>query len=129
MRSSLARAAAALPLALVVASCLSVAPECTPAPAPALNVTVVDAATGAYRAAGATVTVTEGDYAADLEPGDFAPSGERATRHGPFGRAGVYAVTVRHPGYETWQREGVRVETDRCGVVTVPLRAELRPVA
>lgn len=125
MAPLLARAALAALLPLGAGGCLSAGPGCTPAPAPALNVTIVDAVTGAYRAEGARAVVTDGSFRAELAPGDFAPGGERATRHGPFGREGVYDIVVTHPGYETWRAGGVRVRRDRCGVVTVPVRAAL----
>jgi len=110
--------------ALLAGACIRVDPGCTPAPAPALNVTIVDAATGAYLAAGATVLAVDGSFRETLGPGDYAPSGELATRDGVFGRAGSYTVTVSHPGYADWSRR-VDVRSDRCGVVTAPVRAEL----
>ena len=115
------------PLAiLALTSCLSAGPDCTPAPSPAFNVTVVDAATGAFLAAGASGVAIDGSFEQALTPGDFAGSGARASLYGPLGRAGRYTVVVRHPGYQEWRREGVNVSNGRCGVETVPLRAELQ---
>lgn len=116
------------PLAIIaLSSCLSAGPDCTPAPSPAFNVTVIDAASGAFLAAGAHGLAIDGSFEQALTPGDFAPSGERASLYGPFGRAGTYTVVVRHAGYREWRRDGIGVSHGRCGVETVPLRAELQP--
>lgn len=112
-------------LAVTLAACNSRALlNCVAEPAAALDVTIVDARTGAYLAAGATVLARDGSFSEWLGPGNYAPGGDLASRRGAFGRPGTYDVTVSHPGYEDWSTRA-RVGSDRCGAVTVPIRAVL----
>lgn len=96
----------------------------------AVDVEVVDASTGAYVARGASGVVTEGAYADSLRAVGFRgvhPADTVTTLGAALGRAGVYTVRVQRPGYATFERAGVRVATDECGVVTTRLTARLAP--
>jgi len=121
-------AALALLLLLLPGCNRSALLNCIPAASPVLNVTIVESGTGAFLAAGATAVAVDGGHSETLVPGDYAPSGELASRMGLFGRAGSYTITVTHPGYETWTGTA-RASRDACGVVTVPVRAELQASA
>ena len=113
-----------LPLLAAAACQPNVLRNCIPAPSPAVNVTIVDAATGAYLAADATAVAADGSFQETLEPGDHAPTGELASRQGAFGRAGTYTLTVTHPGYADWQGQAT-ARRGSCGVETTAVRAEL----
>jgi hypothetical protein len=41
----------------------------------------------------------------------------------------VYTVVVMKSGYQTWKRDGVRVDHDECHVLTVTLDANLVKLA
>ncbi|MEX0891736.1 MAG: hypothetical protein WEB88_06150 [Gemmatimonadota bacterium] len=123
-----ASALAALALLLLPGCNRSALLNCIPAASPALNVTIVESGTGAFLAAGATAVAVDGGHSETLVPGDYAPSGELASRMGLFGRAGSYTITVTHSGYETWTGTA-RAGSGACGVVTVPVRAELQAAA
>ena len=97
---------------------------CPGRPAPALNVTVVEAGTGRYLAAGATVVAVDGSFRETLGPGDYAPGGELASRAGAVGRPGRYEVLVTHEGHADFSTT-VRAASDACGVVTAAVRAVL----
>lgn len=87
-----------------------------------LTVEVVDATSGAQRAAGSTLTVRDGAWEEVVTEvmgvNSLIAAGERA---------GKYAVTVTRDGYETWTRFDVEVDEDECHVIPVTLLAELEP--
>jgi hypothetical protein len=109
---------------LLAACQTNVLRNCIPAASPAVNVTIVDDATGAFLAASATAVAVDGSFQETLAPGDHAPSGELASRQGAFGRAGTYALTVTHAGYADWQGEAT-ARRGSCGVETVAVRVGL----
>ena len=90
---------------------------CTREARSALAVTVVDDATGA-RIDGATVRVTDGEFAENLNSFDGMYSGV-------YERAGTYTIVVSHPDYRQWQRAGVVVQRDECHVITEEVEARL----
>lgn len=83
----------------------------------AIVVHVRDASTGAPAALGATLVVRDGVYA-DSATGTYSGPVE------PFAtlleaaqdRPGTYDVSVRKAAYQTWTRQGVRVEESSCEV-------------
>ncbi|MEK9502673.1 hypothetical protein [Gaopeijia maritima] len=92
---------------------------CTQAPEPAVEVSVVDAATGLAVVDSVTVVVRDGDFEETLfetSSGVYSGAGDRE---------GEYTVVVAHPRYEPWVRDRVRVIEDRCHVRTAYLAAEL----
>jgi len=123
----------ALPAALALAA---LGAECPGAPSQGvictadyrygLSVSVVDSVTGVAVPRPLLIVATEGAYS------DTAMAA-RQTGDVPFTawplvgeRAGTYAVLVRAPGYQDWQRSGVRVDRDLCHVIPVALTARLR---
>lgn len=95
-----------------------------------IEVEVLDAATGASVARGATGVVTDGAYTDSLRPVAFRglpPADTVTTLGAALGRAGVYTVRVQRPGYAPFERTGVRVVLNECGVVTTRLVARLTP--
>jgi hypothetical protein len=107
---------------------------CAAVALPAIEVTVVDAQTGAYAAKGAVGTVQDGSFTAPLQVigwlGPPVPGGAQipTTLGGPYERAGTYTVRVEKPGYATWERSSVRVTKGPCNVNTVRLQADLQPL-
>jgi hypothetical protein len=95
-----------------------VLPDCTLSALPGIEVTVQDSLTAQPVLTVGTVMVEDAPYverAVSLPPRYF----------GAYERAGTYAVSVDVPGYQTWRVGGVRVSSDRCHVITVPLTARL----
>lgn len=88
-----------------------------------LNVTVVDALTGAQRAEGSTLTLREGSWEEVVTEvfgnNTLSAAGERA---------GTYVVTVTRDGYQSWIETEVTVNEDECHVIPVALLAQLQPV-
>jgi hypothetical protein len=87
---------------------------------PSLRVEVVDAATGANLASGATGSWVTGGRTDAMQSLEIPPRYLTA-----FGPAGRYSVFVQHPGYAVWGRDNVQVAPGQCGPQTVTLRAEL----
>ena len=88
--------------------------------APGLQVSLVDAVTGAPLpgTAGARAIAREGTFA------DTVPITTPQV-HFVYERAGTYDVLVEYPGFETWSRSTVVVEEDRCHVKLTKLTARL----
>jgi hypothetical protein len=95
---------------------------CTAVAVAALNVTVVDAATN-QPLCDAEVTVTDGGFRETLRV--FPSSGADCRYSGPFERPGTYEITVRRAGYPTAVQSGVRVTSDECHVIGVPVTIRL----
>src|SRR5690606_14540404 len=112
--------------ALALAACAGgqdPAPVCTLEARSSFAVTVQDSVPGEPLGAGATVVVAEGAFVDTLSapaPGSPVHSGE------VYERPGVYSVTITHPEYRPWRRDGVRVESDECHVRTLALTARLQ---
>lgn len=111
-------------LALGLAACESPTPPvaCTAIAVQALNVTVVDAATG-RRICDATVVAEEAAFSSTLVP---FPDGPECQYSGPTERPGRYDVRVTRAGYQSATRTGVVVSADECHVIPVRLTVELR---
>ena len=86
-----------------------------------LNVTLVDADTGAA-IDGATLTLTEGAYSETMEA--FPGSGYYV---GAGERAGTYTLTAEADGYESQTVTDIVVGADECHVIPVTLTVELTP--
>jgi hypothetical protein len=95
---------------------------CTAIAVSALTVTVVEAATN-LPVCDAEVTVTDGAFRETLPV--FPASGTDCRYFGPFERPGTYAITVRREGYPTVVQSGVRVTSDECHVIGVPVTIRL----
>ena len=127
-RAPALRVAAALLGGGVVASCDPFGPRACPASIePAVEVQVVDGATGLPAASGAAGVVREGAFVDSLQPGSGTGDGTLLTLIAAFGRAGTYRVEVARAGYAAWARDGVRARRGDCGIVTARVRAELVP--
>jgi hypothetical protein len=117
-----------LGLTVATSSCQYVTVDCTGLSSPALQVAVVDAASGARIAAGATVVATDGSYKDSVV---FAndPSRDTLTATLAWDRPGTYAVTARKTGYRAYSTSGVTVKKDRCLLETARVTARLEPGA
>lgn len=87
-----------------------------------LNVNVKDAVSGAFLGEGVTVRAVDGSYSETLQLVETLP-----TFVGAGERAGNYVVTVSKDGYQTYVSSTVKVERDRCHVITETLEVVLRP--
>jgi len=92
---------------------------------PAVVVEVVDADTGEYIAGDASGYIQDRGYADALVPHASTIDGVLMSLQGGLGRPGTYTVFVEVPGYQRWEREEVRVETQLCGVRPTELTAEM----
>jgi hypothetical protein len=76
------------------------------------------------KADGATGYVKDGSYVDSLQA-----YGERdgvlSSMDAAFERPGTYTVVVMKDGYQTWERQAVKVGHDVCHVQTVTLTANL----
>lgn len=115
---------AALSLGLVTGCERILGTDCTDMVERAIEVEILDAATGAALAAGAVGTIVSSDHSEALLPAGGAA--DTLISLGAYGPAGMYDVEVTHPGYLPWRREGVRVRSGRCGVETARLKAALQ---
>jgi hypothetical protein len=91
-------------------------------------VDIRDARTSDPAALGATGTVEDGAYMENLVPFGTAAPGVLLSLAGAFNRAGTYDVQVHKSGYLDWSAPGVRVLEGACGVIPVPLTANLTRV-
>lgn len=127
----------ALSAPLLLAACQSaVAPGegilCTGHMAPAVEVVVVDARSGAYVARGARGTVRDGSFSDTLSRArslGAPPEDTLVSLQGAYERPGTYTVAVERAGYRPWQQGGVTVTRDACHVNTVLLTARLEPTS
>jgi hypothetical protein len=99
-----------------------------------------DSVTSAPAAYDATVVARDGSYADTVIGRDIIYSGfkdEDATLWVADNRTGTYVVTITHPLYQTWRREGVRVRSSGANIPFLPkplpetlyLLAQLQPLA
>jgi hypothetical protein len=113
-------------IAGVMRTCIT-GPTCSSQLANGLIVTVVDSATGSPPAE-ATLTAKSATFTETVgprQPSQTTPP-VLILSTAPE-RPGVYAVTVRSPGYRDWTRTGIRVTADECHVKAVKLTARLQP--
>jgi len=95
---------------------------------PGIVVEIRDAITDAPLADSASAVVTDGDFRAGLTPAQpTAPGVPFSRRDGAYERPGQYDLRVTREGYRTWQRSGIEVDSDRCGVRTVTILVLLEP--
>ncbi len=67
------------------------------------------------------------DLVVEVRDGDYVERSSPPDMNGlAFERAGTYSVTVTHPCYETWSRDGVVVEQGTCNVHQVELDVVLQ---
>ena len=93
-----------------------------------IAVQIRDARSGAWLAAGASAEVQDGAYIEALQLVGWRgvpPNDTATTLGGADERAGTYTVRVRRPGYQPWERGGVRVHDGECGVRTARITADL----
>jgi hypothetical protein len=93
-----------VPLVLVAALSLGSC-ACADVGSFAVNVEILDAATGAPAAVGATLVIVDGDYSESTT----GAAGTPPVLAAGFERPGVYDLRVTREGYEDWVRENVRV--------------------
>lgn len=113
-------------VAVVSAGCNPFSTACTEELRHGINVEVRDAVSGAPAAAGARLTIREGDYVETMD-GPAVP--ELVLLFGAGERAGSYTVTVQKAGYQEWTRRNVIVRDGGCHVLSVRLEARLQPVS
>ena len=101
----------------IVLSCDNTPTVCTSIGAFAITAVVRDASTAGPAAFGATLVARDGAFA-DSATGLYSGSDERLATHlnVALDRPGTYDVTVRKAGYQSWTRQGVRVEQGECRV-------------
>jgi hypothetical protein len=95
-----------------------------------INITVVDSTTGSPPSEATLLarSVTFTDSVGPRAPFQSVANGPLVLILSTAGeRTGVYAVTVRSPGYRDWTRTGIRVTADECHVKPVILTARLQP--
>jgi hypothetical protein len=97
---------------------------CTTDLRPAIAVKIEDSVSKLPIEHGVSGYVRDGDYVDSLRVFDGFSKGIAATE-----RPGVYTVVVMKSGYQTWKRDGVRVDHDECHVLTVTLDANLVKLA
>ena len=96
---------------------------CTAIAVSALTVTVVDAATN-QPICDAEVTATGRRIPRDATR-CFRAAERTAANSGPLERPGTYEVTVRRAGYPTAVQSNIRVTSDECHVIGVPVTIRL----
>lgn len=85
---------------------------------PAVEVTVVDSASGNSLAPGARGAFVTGQVADSLRH-----AGATLTAYGPAGR---YSVVVQVGGYQLWAQDDVQVRAGECSFQTVHLTARMQ---
>ena len=105
-------AGVAYSLVMFVTSVGTTACGCDAYATPSIDVTIVDAKTGAPAAAGATITLAGPTYS------DSVTFGATEERHYIAWESeaghGAYVITVRKTGYQTWQRAALVWEDGPC---------------
>lgn len=121
------RVALFLSAATAMTGCLRLTGDCVSPLYYGIDLMVVDAKTRQMAAVMPSVSLLEGGSVVEHYPGG---EGEYSRLMWPMalGRTGTYTVRVTAPGYVGWERTGVKVSADHCGMVkTVHLRADLIP--
>ncbi len=115
----------------VLAGCNPAGVDCPIIAAPAILLEVREYGTGFPAANGARGAVYEGSYVDSLRVVGWQGSAipENALQMAAaFDRPGTYSIGLVKPGYQAWERTGVVVGTDRCGIQQVQLSAQLVPL-
>ena len=98
---------------------------CTADFRPGLEVEAVDADSGEPVVSGALIVAVDGQFVDTLSVCASTADGTPIWACGAGERPGNYTVSVEKSGYKTWIQPNVRVDQDRCHVITVRLRAQL----
>lgn len=133
-KSCLSAVNTALPLAAILvftAGCRDTVDtiSCPAVVAPAVDVEVRDARTGAPLAQGVEGSVRDGTFVDALKPyrGVSADPATLVSLQAAAGRPGTYTILVERTGYLPWTVTGVKVTKRECGVETVLVHANLVP--
>jgi hypothetical protein len=131
MQSFLVRACALVAAVCAVAACSGDATQpggCSPESLrPAIVVHVVAASGPAISDTLSKGAVRDGDYIDSLRPIQGTIGGI-ASLGAAVNRPGTYDVTVEHPGYEPFEKDGVVVHGDSCGITqSVTVVASMQP--
>jgi hypothetical protein len=114
-------------LTVALPSCDANGP-CTTSVEPGLVVRVLEDATGAPAAHGASGLAVDDEYREVLR--NPTPDDPAAPfLYGADEREGTYVVSVTKDGYQPWIRAGVRVTAGECHVRTVTLETRLVPAS
>lgn len=124
--------------ALALSSCDAVFPRnCTAEAIPAVEVIILDAATGAPAACDALLVARDGAYVDSvsvrrwfgLAPGDTTNVCRVYQTlnqlEAAYERPGTYSLRVEKPGFAPWERSGVRVRSTFCHVQTARFEVRL----
>jgi hypothetical protein len=116
------------PARAVLADSTLVNVVCTVVSQPAIQLTVVDSASGQSAALRAVnITVRTGALRDSLFVPSFAAGAPPFTVGIGYERPGTYDLMVSASGYRDWARAGIVVEHDLCHVITVNVTARLQP--
>lgn len=109
--------AACLSLALAT-SCLSLAgADCTTELRSVIQLDILDSATRAPAAAGATVLLG-GPFSDSLVVSDTSTSPTAQIWYEDHIKRGTYSLRIQKPGYRDWSQTGIHVTADRCHTTT-----------
>lgn len=103
-------------------------PVCTGEAEPAVLVEVRHAQTGLPEADGVRGVLVEDGYTDSLIIWEETEEDVPLALAGGFERAGTYTVEINKSGFETWRRDGIRVEDGECGPKIRRLTARIEPV-
>ncbi len=98
--------------------------QCTEEARAAITLAVVDGATE-DPVCDAVVTLRDGDYVERIEGAEGVNACPYA---GAWERPGTYAISVTHPAFETYTREGIDIGADECHVFSFSMTVRLQPV-
>jgi hypothetical protein len=90
-----------------------------------VNVFLKDSMSGGWAASGARLMIRDGAYVDSSAMPANRPDLDALPLWGAGERAGIYAITVRKPGFVDWEKAGVRVTKNECHVNTRELTAQL----
>ena len=91
---------------------------------PSVQVTAVDSLTNVNVTAGATLVLQHSTGADSVT----VPTASVTSAFVGDSRSGTFTLRVRRSGYHLWEKTGVRVEAEECGVKTVNVTARLDPI-
>jgi|GEM_PF-3006426 len=134
LASALRRGMRATASAVAVATLSGCSGDCLALATPSVRITVVDAVTGIAPSSTLTERVSDGTtedtISANVTP-PAPPLPNLPSFESKSIAAGMFRVTVSANGYQTFVREGIRVEPDgNCGMVMpAQITVRLQPVA
>jgi hypothetical protein len=120
----------AVPALLALAACESASDPAVVCPAmiyPAVSVTVLDSVSSVNVTPGSTLVLRHGASAVAADSVEVPMM--TAVSWGVGGKAGTYGLSVRRPGYRSWNQGGIKVEEGQCGPETVSVTARLVPAS